>query len=513
MLPEDLSLEQLHILKGRLHKLPVELQKKTLDQLNELLKRRVSTQAQDDLIEFGMKTYPNFMVGPHHTRIAKVFEAIARGEKKRVIINIAPRFGKSVMSSILFPAWYMGKFPDKKIIMASHTADLAVDFGRKVRDMVSDPVYQRIFPGVELKADSKAAGKWQTSKGGEYYAVGVGGALAGRGGDLIVIDDAHSEQEAKQGDPQVFLTAWEWFQSGPLQRLMPGGAIVVLMTRWSALDLTGQLINHMTKNPEADQWEIIELPAILNIDTDDEKSLWPEFWPLEQLKAKQAGMDPRYWSGQYMQNPSSEGAALIKRTWWRNWTDPDPPDVEYIIMSLDAAQESHNRADYNALTIWGVFQRPNDDGGTTSNIILLDAWAKRMEFPELKRVMFEEYKKWEPDSCIIEKKSNGAALLQEMRAAGVPISEFTPGKGTDKMARVNAISALFEAGMVWAPLDRGFAKAVIEQCHNFPIGSHDDYVDSTTQAMMRYRRGGFITLPSDAEEDNLYRPRKTAAYY
>jgi predicted phage terminase large subunit-like protein len=513
MKPNDLTLEDLHILRGRIHKLPVAIQMQTLEMLEELVKRRSAETSQNSILSYGKEVYPNFIIGAHHRKIAKVFEAVARGEKKRVIINIAPRFGKSVLSSILLPSWYMGKFPDKKIIMASHTADLSVDFGRKVRDIILEPNYQRVFPGVELKADSKAAGKWQTDKGGEYYAVGVGGALAGRGGDLIVIDDPHSEQEAKMGDPEVFLKAWEWFQSGPLQRLMPGGAIVLLMTRWSALDLTGQIINHMTKNPDADQWELIEFPAILNANTDNEKSLWPEFWPLEQLKAKQAGLDTRYWSAQYMQNPTSEGAALIKREWWKHWDKPDPPDVDYIIMSLDAAQESHNRADYNALTVWGIFQIENAKGEMQNNIILLDAWKRRMEFPELKKVMFEEYQKWEPDNCIIEKKSNGAALLQEMRAAGIPISEFVPGKGTDKIARVNSVSDIFSSGMVWAPTDRNFAKDVIEECASFPLGANDDLTDSTTQAIIRFRKGGFITLPSDTTDDEFYRPRRTAKYY
>jgi predicted phage terminase large subunit-like protein len=286
---------------------------------------------------------------------------------------------------------------------------------------------------------------------------------------------------------------------------MPGGAIIVVMTRWSKLDLTGQIINHMTQNEDADEWEIVEFPAILPSGS----PLWPEFWPIEELESKRIGMDPRYWQAQYMQNPTAEEGALIKRDWWQIWEKEDPPSCEYIIMSLDAAQETNNRADYNALTTWGVFF--NEE---TNNycIILLNAIKKRLEFPELKQLVFEEYKEWEPDSFIVEKKSNGAALYQELRRMGVPVAEFTPGKGQDKISRVNAISDLFSSGIVWAP-DKRWAKDVIEECNDFPSGANDDLVDSTSQALLRFRQGGFIRLPSDEPEEQKYFKRKQAAYY
>lgn len=421
---------------------------------------------------------------------------------------------KSETCSWLFPAWFLGHHPDRKVIMATHTADLSTSFGRRVRDLVNSDAYRDIFPGTVLNPDAKAAGQWNTSKGGSYYAVGVGGALAGRGGDLIIIDDPHSEQEAKTGNPEVFLSAWEWFQSGPLQRTQPGASIVVLMTRWSMLDLTGQLINHMTKNPDADQWEVVEFPAILDENTDKERPLWPEFWSIEELRKKRAGLDVRYWSAQYMQNPTAEGAQLIKAEWWQHWEDEDPPDCEYTIMSLDAAQEATNRADYNALTLWGVFydEDPNT-GNERANIILLNAWKRRMEFPELKRTVLEEYQTWEPDTFIVEKKSNGAALYQELRSMGIPVSEFTPSKGNDKVSRVNAVTDLFSSGIVWAPTDRRWAQEVITECAEFPVGANDDLVDSTTQALIRFRRGGFIRLPSDEPEEERDFRRTGRRYY
>jgi predicted phage terminase large subunit-like protein len=504
-----LNLQRIKFLRKNLNLLSLDEKREALEEIELFESEMIKKAGQKDFLTFVDHVYPGYKVGPHHKRLARIFEEIASGAKKRVIVNIAPRHGKSELISYLAPAWFLGNYPHKKVIMASHTADLAVNFGRRVRNLVAADSYKEIFPQIELQQDSKSASRWGTNFNGEYFAIGVGGALAGRGADLFIIDDPHSEQEARQGRSDVFLPAWEWFQSGPLQRLMPGGAIIVVMTRWSKLDLTGQIVNHMVQNDEADQWELVEFPAILNTGMDNEKPLWPEFWPLEELNAKKMGMDPRYWQAQYMQDPTAEEGALIKREWWEIWDKDDPPDCEFVIMSLDAAQEANNRADYNALTTWGVFFNENTNN---YNIILLNAIKKRMEFPELKKMVFEEYKDWEPDAFIVEKKSNGAALYQELRRMGLPVSEFTPGKGQDKISRVNAVSDLFSSGIVWAP-DKRWAKDVIEECNDFPAGANDDLVDSTTQALLRFRQGGFIRLPSDEPDEQKYFRRKQAAYY
>ena len=500
-----LTPERIKFLKTHINLLSHNEKLEALDEISRYEAEQVKKVGQNDLLSFADHVYPGYKVGPHHRRLANIFEEIAAGKKKRVIVNIAPRHGKSELISYLAPAWFLGKYPHKKVIMASHTADLAVDFGRRVRNLVADEKYKDIFPQIELQQDSKSASRWGTNFKGEYFAIGVGGALAGRGADLFIIDDPHSEQEAKQMRPEVFLPAWEWFQSGPIQRLMPGGAIIVVMTRWSKLDLTAQIVNHMVKNEDADQWEVVEFPAILP----SGKALWPDFWPVEELEAKKVGMDPRYWQAQYMQDPTAEEGALIKREWWQIWDKENPPECEFVIMSLDAAQEANNRADYNALTTWGVFQNEETN---VYNIILLNSVKKRMEFPELKAMVLEEYKEWEPDAFIVEKKSNGSALYQELRRMGVPVSEFTPGKGQDKIARVNAVSDLFSSGIVWAP-DRRWAKDVIEECNDFPSGANDDLVDSTTQALLRFRNGGFLRLPTDEPDDEIFYRRKQNVYY
>jgi predicted phage terminase large subunit-like protein len=505
-----ISAEDLELLQQSLPDMSERDRQKHLLLLKQYQKEVTQKKGKANFLDFIKHVYPDYKVGAHHARLAKLFEEIAQGKRKRVIVNIAPRHGKSELISYLAPAWFLGNHPAKKVIMASHTADLAVNFGRRVRNLVGSDAYKDIFPEIELQADSKSASRWGTNYNGEYFAIGVGGALAGRGADLFIIDDPHSEQDAKLGKADVFLPAWEWFQSGPLQRLMPGGAIVVVMTRWSKLDLTGQIVDQMVKNDDVDQWEVVEFPAILEDKMGNEVPLWPEFWDIKELQARRAAIDVRYWNAQYLQNPTSEEGALIKREWWNIWEEEDPPECEFIIMTLDAAQEANNRADYNALTTWGVFF--NEDVNNY-NIILLNAVKQRLEFPELKQLCIEEYRDWEPDAFIVEKKSNGAALYQEFRRMGIPVGEFTPGKGQDKISRVNAVSDLFAGGVVWAP-DRRWAHEVIEECNDFPSGANDDLVDSTTLALSRFRQGGFIRLPSDEEDDiQMFKGRSQKRHY
>jgi predicted phage terminase large subunit-like protein len=497
-------------LQAALPKMSVQEKIELMDMLDERERRRSMYSARGNLIDFAKHVYPGFKVGPQHKKLAKIFQEVIEGKKKRVIINIAPRMGKSEFSSYLFPAYFLGNYPNKKIIMGTHTAGLSEDFGRRVRNLLDTEEYHEIFPNTNVAADQSAAGKWSTSLGGQYYAAGVGGALAGRGADLFVIDDPHSEQDVKINSRLAFDTAWNWFQTGPLQRLMPGGAIIVIMTRWSLLDLTGRLIDYQTKNPEAIPWEIVELPAILHENTDNEKSLWPEQWPLELLKATKASIDPQYWNAQYMQQPTSNNAAIVSRKAWRIWESDEPPQCEYIIQSWDTAFETKNRSDYSACTTWGVFY--NEEENHKPQVILLDAFKDRMAFPELKQVALKHYKEWNPDAFIVEKKAAGAPLIQELRNMGIFVEEFSPSRGNDKIVRLNAVADLFASGAVWAP-DTRWAREVIEEVAAFPNGEHDDYVDTTSQALNRFRQGGFISLESDEPDEPRFFKRKTHAYY
>tara|TARA_R100001510_G_scaffold20648_1_gene18044 strand:- start:29 stop:1582 length:1554 start_codon:yes stop_codon:yes gene_type:complete len=483
--------------------------------VDELEARRISQAAYDDLIEFCKAMQPDYIVGKHHRILADMLMDIEAGNKDRICVNIPPRHGKSQLVSIFFPAWFLGRNPNKKVMMVSHTTDLAVDFGRKVRNLISTDAYQAIFSTVQLASDSKSAGRWNTNAGGEYYACGIGSALAGRGADLLLVDDPHSEQDVINGNFSVFEKAYEWFTFGARTRLMPGGRVAIIQTRWHMDDLTGRVTRDMSQNERADEYEIVEFPAILEVEdkeTDEivEKPLWPEFFDLEALMRTKASMPTFQWNAQYQQTPTAEEAALVKREWWQIWEQEHPPNCEYIIMSLDAAAEKHNRADYTALTTWGVFLYEETDA---YNIVLLNSIKKRLEFPELKDLAMQEYAEWEPDAFIVEKKSSGTALYQEMRRMGLPVSEYTPHRGSgDKLARLNSVSDIVASGLVWVPATR-WAEEVIEEIAGFPFMSHDDLVDSTVMALMRFRQGGFIRLPTDEPEEQRYFKRRGSGFY
>jgi len=475
--------------------------------LMEALEKSVRRErAQEDFLSFCASVWPAFMEGGHHRKMARAFERVASGECKRLMINMPPRMGKSQLTSWLLPAWIMGKMPEKKIIMASHTAELAIRFGRMVRNLIGSEEFGDVFPETSLTADSKAAGRFDVSGGGEYFSVGVGGAVTGRGADLLIIDDPHSEQQGQQADPKVFDSTYEWFSSGPRQRLQPGGAIIIVMTRWSQKDLCGQITRDSMQRDGSDDWEVIELPAILPSGS----SLWPEYWPIDELEKLKAELPISKWEAQYQQQPTSEESAIIKRDWWQVWEDRDPPDVSFVIQSWDTAFMKHERADYSACTTWGVFYQENDDGMLAPNIILLDALKERMEFPTLKKRAYEMYVDWQPDAFIVEAKAAGAPLIYELRAVGISVQEYTPSRGNDKVSRVNAVADFFASGIVWAPPKR-WAEEVIEEFASFPIGDHDDLVDSSTQALLRFRQGGFIALDHDDYEES--QPRRIANYY
>jgi len=489
---------QLQDIKGKIDSLPLEQQVEILELLRELEEVEGKKIAKDDFMAFVKMMWPSFINGRHHQEMANAFERVASGKLKRLIINMPPRHTKSEFASYLLPAWFLGKYPEKKVIQTAHTAELAVGFGRKVRNLIQSEDFQKVFSGITLSSDSKAAGRWNTNKRGDYFAIGVGGAVTGKGADLLIIDDPHSEQEAQQGqfNPDVYDRVYEWYTSGPRQRLQPGGAIIVVMTRWSLRDLTGQILKSTGNRAGMDEWEVIEFPAIMP----SGNPLWPEFWSQKELDALKAELPISKWNAQYQQNPTAEEGALIKREWWREWDKPNPPPCELILQSWDTAFLKTQRSDYSACTTWGVFYHPDDGGVDQPNLILLDAFKEKLEFPELKRAAYEKYIEYEPDQLIVEKKASGAPLIFELRAMGMAVTEFTPSRGQDKIARVNAVTDLFASGSIWHPPTQ-WADEVIEECASFPSGEHDDYVDSMSQALIRFRQGGWVRAEMDDWDD------------
>ena len=465
------------------------------------IKRKKDTKLRTEFLPFVKHIWPDFIEGYHHKKIADAFNRLRTGKLKRLIVNMPPRHTKSEFASYFLPAWMIGNDPKLKIIQATHTAELAVRFGRKAKTLIDSTEYQDLFK-TRLREDSKAAGRWETDQGGEYFAVGVQGAVTGRGADLLIIDDPQSEQDVYS--PTAFEKAYEWYTSGPRQRLQPGGRIVLVMTRWSTKDLTAQLVNAGAKEAKADQWEVIEFPAIMN----SGKPVWPEYWSLEDLEAVKASAGIAKWSAQYMQNPTSEEGAIIKREWWKDWDKDYMPSLQHVIQSYDTAFMKKETADYSAITTWGVFRETED---SPEQLILLDAIKDRLEFPDLRRVAKEQYDYWQPETVLVEAKASGLPLTYELRQMGIPVVNFTPSKGNDKHSRVNAVAPLFESGSIWAPRDKNFAQEVIEECAAFPYGDHDDLVDSMTQAVLRFRQGGLIQHPEDYIDEVT--PRKKRTYY
>ena len=488
-------------MSSTLESLPDEVLKEILALKQAEIRIATREKAQNQFMPFVHHVYDGFIEGRHHRIIAEKLEKIATGELKRLIVNMPPRHSKSEFASYLMPAWFLGRNPKLKIIQATHNTELAVRFGRKVRNLIETEAYYEIFPETKLKADDKAAGRWGTEAGGEYFAAGVGAAVTGRGADLFIIDDPHSEQDALSEG--AFDNAYEWYTSGPRQRLQPGGAIILVMTRWGTKELTGKLMKAQANDMMSDEWEVVEFPAIMPSD----KPLWPEFWNKDDLLKVKAALPVAKWNAQWQQQPTATEGAIVKREWWQPWEKEDVPPVKYIMQSYDTAFSKKETADYSAITTWGVFQP--EEGGA-DHIILLDARRGRYNFPELKEVALEEYDYWEPDMVIIEAKATGTPLTDELRRTGIPVLNYTPAKGRDKVTRMHTVAPIFEAGMVWAP-EKKFADEVIEECAAFPNGDHDDFVDSMTMALIRFRQGGFISLDGD-EEEEMYVPRNREYY-
>jgi predicted phage terminase large subunit-like protein len=286
---------------------------------------------------------------------------------------------------------------------------------------------------------------------------------------------------------------------------------MVIMQRWHPADLVGQILKHQQEEG-ADQWEVVEFPVILP----SGKLLWPEFFSLEELLGKRAIMAPHKWQSQYMQRPIARETTIISPGMWKRWEGREPPPCEIVIQAWDTAHDTKTKNDYSAMVTCGIFMHTDPETGEARpNIILLDAFKKRMQFPELKRKCLEEYNRSQPDSVVIEGRASGKSLVQELRAMGLPVTEFTVGRGTakmpnDKISRVNSVADIFESGLVWAPETR-FAEEVIEEIGSFPSSEHDDYVDCMCMILRRYRDGGFIRLENDFEPEPLQRRR--AAYY
>jgi predicted phage terminase large subunit-like protein len=343
--------------------------------------------------------------------------------------------------------------------------------------------------------------RFHTKQGGVYYAVGAGSAITGRGAHLLLIDDPiKGREEADSAAMRKNLL--DWYRATAYTRLMPNGSVILIQTRWHEDDLAGWIL----KETGHEGWDVIEFPAILNeraagmLDLEEGDPLWKESYPIERLEEIKKTIGTREWSSLYAQKPSVEEGNIIKRWWWKTWTRENPPEMDYILQSWDTAYTVTETSDYSACTTWGVF---SGEGGY--NLYLIDSFREKLTFPELKNQSVHLYNEHQPDLVLVEAKASGWSLVQELMRTGIPITPFNPKK-MDKLARVHSVAPLFEGGRVWAP-DTDESADVMNQFAMFPNTKHDDLVDSTTQALLRLRKGWLVNHPQDVPMEEATGPK------
>ena len=460
--------------------------------INRLSVLEKHDKVQGSLLEYAKFQMPEYQTPAHIKLLAHKLEEVERGNIKRLAIFMPPRHGKSQLTSQFFPAWYLGRNPSKFVIATTYAQDLADDFGRSVRNQIQDEDYNRIFSDCTLSKDSSSVRRFHTTGSGVYYAVGAGGAITGRGAHLLLIDDPIKGREDADSDA-MRSNLIDWYRSTAYSRLMPGGSIILIQTRWHEDDLAGWILRETSHEP----WEVIELPAVLDekaskiLKRPKGQALWPEAYDKKRLEEIKKTAGSREWNSLYMQRPSAEEGNILKRYWWKEWKEDNPPECNYILQSWDTAYTVKSTSDYSAVTTWGIFEHNG-----IQNAILLSARRERWEFPELKSEAIKLYNEFRPDVVLIEAKASGWSLIQELQRAGIPITPFNPKKA-DKKTRAHSVTPLFESGRVWYPSSKYWAEDVINQCAQFPSSNYDDLVDSTTQALMRLRQGLFVEHPQD----------------
>lgn len=440
------------------------------DAARELLARR---RGRDSLIGFTRYTKPDFQDGAHHRLIADKLEAVERGECRRLMIFAPPRHTKSELASRRFPAWYLGRHPDRQVITSTYSGEFAQDFGREVRGIVGSEEYARLFPGVRVSDESAAAGRWHTNQHGVYVAVGVGGPITGRGAHVALIDDPIKNRQDADSET-IREGVWRWYTSTLRTRLMPGGAIVLVLTRWHEDDLAGRLLKAMEQGGE--QWDVVTLPAVAEADDVMGRPLgaplWPEWYPSLELESIKAAIGPRDWSALYQQQPVPDTGGQFERGWF-SWYDPE---------ELPAQLNRYGASDY-AVTVKGGDWTEHGVAGIDQQgeLWMLDWWSGQ-EAPDVtieeKLSLASQHKvlEWYGEKGVIE-KAIGPATNRAMRDSGRWVTmTYLPTTG-DKIARVASFRARAQGGAIHLPRGKRWAEELVLQLCAFPAGKHDDKVD------------------------------------
>lgn len=459
-----------------------------------------------------------FVSGRHIKYLSKRLQKVEEGKVKRLQIFISPGSMKSKLL-ILFESWVLGRHPNWPILEVSHSATLAETIGREVRDLTRDPMYKAIFPEFEIREDVKAAGRWETTAGGRYFAVGALAQIAGFRGRLIVLDDVLSEQTARSKAEREAIN--NWYAKGLRSRLLPKGAIIIVNTRWHIDDLSGRLLREAAANPKRDQWEVVSIPLELDaksaaiLDLPIGSSYWPEYWSVEDIEAIKAENTDEDYAALYLQQPVVESGSIFKVRYFKIWEEDEPPKLEYVIQTLDTAQSTKTYSDFSVIQTWGIFNRVVEkEAGLeelVSNLILLDNYRERVDYPMLRKVVASKQRVFRPDLMIVEEKSSGISLLQDLRLSGAPVQEFNPDR--DKVARAYAVTPIMHVGRVWVPdpEKKVWAKNLITEAKQFQAnGSHsyDDQVDAMIMAIMYLKNNWYLRHPDDPVEAVNSRKRK-----
>jgi predicted phage terminase large subunit-like protein len=490
----------------------------------------------DDLDQLHKLPMPaRYLPAAHHQLLCEKLQEVADGTLKRLMVFMPPGSAKSTYVSALFPAYYLGRHPNKCVLQGSYNADLADRFGRRARNAFASPTHQEIFATPLGKG---AAGEWETALGGEYFSFGMKTGVTGRRGDLIVIDDAikgRKEADSKTERDSV----WETYKADVRTRMKPGASIVYVATRWHEDDPAGRILpeNGNGKSGwvtarDGERWYVLSLVAVVETQEEEDYDplgrkigewLWPEWFPAGFFDQEKITQGSRNWNALYQQKPKADEGAVLKRGWWRLWKDDKPPKCEYIVSVYDTAFEPEEQDDYSARTTWGIFwiERPPPIAPPISVktnrpipavphgqycAILLERWKGKVEFPDLRRIAQEHYDKYKPDRVLIEKKSSGHSLIQELRRAGVPVRALAADKS--KLARAHAASVVLEQGAVYY-MDKNWAQEVINDCAKATFIKGDpgnDIGDTCVYAWLHLRNLFWLQL--EDEDDEPEEPRR-----
>lgn len=457
--------------------------------------RFIDEQARRRLLWYSDRMVSGYIHASHIAdELVPAIEWATETPNARLIVTMPPRFSKSLHVSERTPAWYLGRYPHRRVIGASHTASLAYTFSRRVRNQFTDPRWP--FPDVKLADDKAAVQSWDTSEGGGYIAVGVGGSPTGHGADLIIIDDPI--RSAADADSATVRDALhEWYRETMRTRLEPGGSIIITATRWHTDDLTGMLMEDMQQGGE--EWRHVHLPAI----DDEGASLWPERWPVEALDAIKRSVGSRAWEAQYQGRPTPSEGGIIKRHWFGVYERPDN-HYHHIIQAWDTAFSVSKNADYSACATLGVGIHGLD---------VLDVYRARLEFPDLERALQDQHLTWSaryqgaPITVLIEDKASGQSLIQAARRwphRNINIVPVSASRPNEKMQRVNEVSPAIEAGRVRLPAHAHWLDDALTEWTAFPFAAHDDMTDALTMAIAR--ADGIGIASNTASDSSAFAP-------